>query len=142
MKTSNLKKALALFLVLMLSLSSVSLLASAASGYTPTGDFFKISETEHKIAPGISENRVIVNKTSGDQQEVVYAVTVDAAAKATTSIMTGYKDYDASKWGMQTVRLQADKASKKLVYCAAWICSGRSAVCRKRFLYGRCSEND
>ena len=113
MKTSNLKKALALFLVLMLSLSSVSLLASAASGYTPTGDFFKISETEHKIAPGISENRVIVNKTSGDQQEVVYAVTVDAAAKATTSIMTGYKDYDASKWGMQTVRLQADKASKK-----------------------------
>ena len=97
----------------MLSLSSVSLLASAASGYTPTGDFYKISETEHKIAPGIAENRVIVNKTSGNQQEMVYAVTVDPAAKATTSIMTGYKDYDGSKWGMQTVRLQADKAAKK-----------------------------
>ena len=110
---TNIKKTLALFLTLVLALSSVSLLASAASGYTPAGDFFKISETEHKIAPGITENRVIVNKASGDQQEMVYAVTVDAAAKATTSIMTGYKDYDASKWGMQTVRLQADKATKQ-----------------------------
>ena len=107
------KKSLALFLTVLMLLSSVSLLAGAASGYTPTGDFYKISETEHKIAPGISENRVIVNKTTGDQQEMVYAVTVDPAAKATTSIMTGYKDYDASKWGMQTVRLQADKANQK-----------------------------
>lgn len=113
MKTSNLKKALALFLTLVLALSSVSLLAGAASGYTPTGDFYKISETEHKIAPGITENRVIVNKTTGDQQEVVYAVTVDAAAKAHSTFMTGYKNHDASRWGMQKVREQAEAASQK-----------------------------
>ena len=113
MKTTNLKKALALFLSLMLLLSSVAVLASAASGYTPTGDFFKISETEHKIAPGVTENRVIVNKTSGDQQEMVYAVTVDAAAKATTTFMAGYADYNGSKWKMQKVRDQAAAATAK-----------------------------
>ena len=110
MKSSTLKKTLALFLTLVLALSSVTLLASAAGVYTPTGDFYKISETQYKIAPGIAENRVIVNKASGTQQEMVYAVSVDAAS-ATTGFLAGYADYNGSKWKMQSVRDQAKAAA-------------------------------
>ena len=110
MKTSNLKKTLALVLTMLFVLSSVSVLAFAGSGYTPNGDFYKISETQYKIAPGIEENRVIVNKASGTQQEMVYAVTVDAAS-STTGFIAGYADYNGSKWKMQSVRDQAAKAA-------------------------------
>ena len=117
LSTRLLKKSLSLFLSAMLALSGLSALAlcdlsvtaSAASGYSPTGDFYKISETEHKIAPGITENRVIVNKTSGMQQEVVYAVSVDANAPS-AGFMVGYADYSGSRWKMQKVRDQAAAA--------------------------------
>ena len=106
----NIKKSTALFLTLLLIFTSVSILASAGSVYTPTGDFYKISETEHKIAPGVAENRVIINKASGTQQEMVYAVSVDTSA-STTGFLAGYADYNGSKWKMQSVRDQAAKAA-------------------------------
>lgn len=102
------KKSLALFLTVLMLLSSVSLLAGAASGYAANGDFYLISDTEYKIAPGIKENRIVLNhKETGTQQEVVYAVSVDMSAGATTGVMAGYADYNGSTWKMQTVRDQA-----------------------------------
>ena len=112
MKHKLLRKTLSVFLATVLALSGLSCLAVpvlAASGYTPTGDFYKISETEYKIAPGITENRVVVNKTSGNQQEMVYAVTVDAGSSS-TGFMAGYADYKGSRWKMQKVRDQAAAA--------------------------------
>ena len=94
-------------------LSGLTVTALAASGYTPTGDFYKISETEHKIAPGVTENRLVVNKTSGDQQETVYAVTVDVS-NPTVGFMASYADYPTNpnsfRWKMQKVRDQATAA--------------------------------
>ena len=107
------KKSLALFLTVLMLLSSVSLLAGAASGYTAKGDFYQISDTEYKIAPGIKENRIVVNKTSGTQQEVVYAVSVDTSVGATTGVMAGYADYKGDTFKMQTVRDQAKAAREK-----------------------------
>ncbi|MBQ6420092.1 MAG: phosphodiester glycosidase family protein [Clostridia bacterium] len=106
MSTRSFKKCLALFLSLLLILTSLSVLAAAASTYTPTGDFYKISETQYKIAPGVTENRYILNKSSGMQQETVYAVTVDNGA-STASFMAGYADYNGNRWKMQKVRDQA-----------------------------------
>ena len=106
------KKSLSILLAMTLALSGLAYLsvlsvpALAASGYSPTGDYYKISETEYKIAPGITENRVIVNKTSGMQQETVYAVTVDAGSPS-AGFMVGYADYNGSRWKMQKVRDQA-----------------------------------
>ncbi len=109
MKHTRFQKSLALLLAAVLACTGLSLTAAAASGYTPTGDFYKISETEYKIAPGVTENRVVVNKTSGDQQEMVYAVTVDAS-NPTVGFMAGYADYNGSRWKMQKVRDQATAA--------------------------------
>ena len=114
MRNQIAKKSLALFLTMLMLLSSVSLLAGAASGYAANGDFYQISDTEYKIAPGIKENRVVVNhKKTGTQQEVVYAVSVDMSAGATTGVMAGYADYNGSTWKMQTVRDQAVAAKDK-----------------------------
>ena len=109
MKHKNLTKSLALLLAVVMACSGLSLTAAAASGYTPHGDFYKISETEYKIAPGVTENRVVVNKTSGDQQETVYAVSVDVS-NPTVSFMAGYADYNGRRWKMQKVRDQAAAA--------------------------------
>lgn len=114
MRNQIAKKSLALFLTALMLLSSVSLLAGAASGFAANGDFYQISDTEYKIAPGIKENRVVVNhKKTGTQQEVVYAVSVDMSAGATTGVMAGYADYNGSTWKMQTVRDQAVAAKDK-----------------------------
>ncbi len=105
------KKSIALFLAVLLACTGLSLMAAAATIYTPTEDFYKISETEYKIAPGIAENRVVVNKPSGVQQEMIYAVTVDPSV-STTGIMAGYADYNGSRWKMQSVRDQAAAAAR------------------------------
>ena len=105
------KKSIALLLTALMLVTSVQMIAGAASAYNPSGDFYKISETEYKIAPGISENRVIVNKASGTQQEMVYAVTVGAGT-STTGFLAGYADYNGSRWKMQSVRDQAAKAAQ------------------------------
>ena len=94
--------------------AGLSLTAAAASGYTPRGDFYKISETEYRIAPGVTENRLVLNKTGGDQQETVYAVSVDVA-NPTVGFMVGYADYPTNpnsfRWKMQKVRDQAAAAT-------------------------------
>ncbi len=110
MKTKPLTKVLALLLTALMVFTSVSVAAFAATAYTPTGDFYKISDTEYRIAPGVTENRVIVNKTSGTQQEKVYAVTVDPAV-STVGFLAGYADYNGSRWKMQSVRDQAAAAA-------------------------------
>ena len=110
MKTKPLTKALALLLTALMVFTSVSVAAFAATAYTPTGDFYKISDTEYRIAPGVTENRVIVNKTSGTQQEKVYAVTVDPTV-STVGFLAGYADYNGSRWKMQSVRDQAAAAA-------------------------------
>ena len=110
MRSRILKKSLALFLSALMAFAFLPIVAGAAGTYTPTGDFYKISETEHRIAPGVTENRVIVNKASGTQQEMVYAVTVDTS-RSTTGFLAGYADYNGSRWKMQTVRDQAAAAA-------------------------------
>ncbi len=100
------KKVISVLLAMIMVLSSAYVTALAAGSYEPTGDFYQISDTRYAIAPGITENRYVLNKPSGMQQEVVYAVNVSPAV-STASFMTGYADYNGSKWKMQKVREQA-----------------------------------
>ena len=110
LRQHHFKKCIALFLAVLMASTGLSLMAAAAAIYTPKGDFYKISETEYDIAPGVAENRIVVNKQSGTQQETVYAVTVNPSV-STTGFMAGYADYNGSRWKMQSVRDQAAKAS-------------------------------
>ena len=111
MKNKNLKKVIASFLCLVLMFSTVAIGVSAID-FTAPSDMYLISQTENKIAPGVTENKIVTNGKDGDSQVMGYAVQVDLGVK-TTSFAVGYNDYDGTKWKMQTVRRQAAAIEKK-----------------------------
>lgn len=111
MKNKTLRKATSVLLCVLMLFSSVALGASAFD-FTAPSDMYLISKTESKIAPGITENKIVTNGQDGDSQVMGYAVQVDLSNK-TTSFAVGYNDYDGTKWKMQTVRRQAAAIEKK-----------------------------
>ena len=115
MNRFTLKKALCVLMSLALLLSTMSVMAFASSGFAADPEsnatgIYLVSDTETNIAPGIKENKLITNDASGNKQEMIYAVTIDANAQA--GFMAGFHNYDGSKWRMQTVRAQAYAADR------------------------------
>ena len=111
MKNRTFKKAISAFLCALLIFSSVAVGASAVD-FTSPEDMYLISKTDSRIAPGVTESKVVTNGKDGDSQVMGYAVQVDMSENAKTGIIAGYNNYDGSTWAMQTVRDQAAKASK------------------------------
>ena len=116
-KKSNkklLSKAL-VFLMVVALIGSDASIAAAARIIPPEGTYV-ISETEQKIAPGITESEVITNNSSGNNQNIDYFCEVDLKGTSTTKIISGYADYNANKWKMQRVTDQAKAAQKATGY--------------------------
>ena len=116
-KKSNkklLSKAL-VFLMVFALIGSDASIAAAARIIPPEGTYV-ISETEQKIAPGITESEVITNNSSGNNQNIDYFCEVDLKGTSTTKIISGYADYNANKWKMQRVTDQAKAAQKATGY--------------------------
>lgn len=84
--------------------------AAVGDGSLPEG-YSLIEETKNSIAPGISDKKIVMNTESGDKQNIVFACEIDLC-RATTGIMTGYRDYNPEQWGMQTLSEQVKKAEK------------------------------
>lgn len=68
----------------------------AAASITPPDGTYVISNTEQRIAPGITESKIVTNKTSGNNQNIDYTCEVDLANTSTTKIIAGYGGYNAS----------------------------------------------
>jgi trimeric autotransporter adhesin len=137
MRKTKLTKILSLVLSTLMVFSSCAVMAYAAptsgdtstttgSGFVVPDNMYLVSDTQQNIVPGVTENRLVTNATSGDAQVVGYAVSVDLS-NPNTSIAAGYADYNGSQWKMQTVRDQAkayenahakDEGNKKTVVAA------------------------
>ncbi|MGN1344549.1 MAG: phosphodiester glycosidase family protein, partial [Traorella sp.] len=104
------RKVLNLLLAFSVALSSLqlSVFASIDIG-TDFGTFKVISSRDYAIAPGVVETDLVLNDDSGTSQNKGYVVEVDMSL-STNSIIAGYKNYDASSWGFQTVTEQAKAA--------------------------------
>ncbi|MGN1419637.1 MAG: phosphodiester glycosidase family protein [Acutalibacteraceae bacterium] len=113
MKHSKFKKVLSLILTLVLIATTVPTVAMAAGEFSVPKGMYLISNTQSKIAPGVTENKLVTNKTDGQSQVTGYAVTVDMSEGSTASIMAGYADYDGTSWKLQSVRNQAAALEKK-----------------------------
>ena len=112
MKRSKLFKGLSVLLTLTLLFSTLAIAAYADYGFVALEDTYLISDTQRRIAPGVQENRIVTNDSTGQRQEMIYAVSVDPTAPV--GLMAGYADYNTSGvWKMQTVREQAAKAQEK-----------------------------
>ena len=112
-KKSN-KKLLSRLLVFLMVIALVGTDASvvAAASITPPDGTYVISNTDKKLAPGITESEIITNNQSGTNQNIDYFCDVDLSGTSTTKIIAGYADYNGSKWKMQRVTEQAKAAEK------------------------------
>lgn len=112
-KKSN-KKLLSRLLVFLMVVALVGTDASvvAAASITPPDGTYVISNTEQRIAPGITESKIVTNKTSGNNQNIDYTCEVDLANTSTTKIIAGYGGYNASSWKMDKLSNQAKAAEK------------------------------
>lgn len=73
--------------------------------------FQTISTNNYNIAPGIKENRYVMNTASGDEQLMAYAITVDTST-GNNGVIAGYGNDDGSKWSMQTLTAQGRATEK------------------------------
>lgn len=74
-------------------------------GALPSGQKV-VAKTSWKLAPGITETELITNTSAGDHQNMEYISESDTK-NSNVKIVAGYKDYDTSKWGLQSTTKQA-----------------------------------
>lgn len=114
MKRKSTRKVLALLLSLVMLFSAVpATVVSAVGEFTAPKGMYTISNTKRQIAPGVTENKLVTNKTSGNEQVQSYAVTVEMSEKYDNTLAVGYADYQGTEWKLQTVRNQAAAFEKK-----------------------------
>lgn len=114
MKRKNSTKVLAVLLTLVMIFSAIPATVIAAVGeFTAPSGMYTISNTKRQIAPGVTENKIVTNKTSGNEQVQSYAVTVDMSGKYDNTLAVGYADYQGTNWKLQTVRNQAAAFERK-----------------------------
>ncbi|MGN1444573.1 MAG: phosphodiester glycosidase family protein, partial [Acutalibacteraceae bacterium] len=115
MKRKKITKIVACFIAAIMVFSSLPMSVFAMDFDTSklASNTFMTSKTDYVVAPGVSETHFTLNDQSGASQQMGYALEVDLS-NPYTSIVTSYKNYDATSWGLQTVRQQAAAAEKKL----------------------------
>lgn len=77
------------------------------------GELFFKAQTKFTIAPGVTETHYVINNESGTNQVLCYVLYVDLS-ESTVSVIASYKNYDATEWGVQTVRQQGYKTEDAL----------------------------
>ena len=120
MQQAKVRKFTSRLLVVLLTLAMAFdyniAMAYAASNITLPDNQYLVSQTDNNIAPGIKESQIVSNDKTGNRQNMDYVCEVDLANTKTTKIIAGYKDYNGSSWGMDTVRNQAKDAEKATGY--------------------------
>ena len=115
MKRKKITKITACLIAVIMVFSSLPMSVFAMDFDTSklASNTFMTSKTDYVVAPGVQETHFTLNDQSGASQQMGYALEVDLN-NPYTSIVTSYKNYDATSWGLQTVRQQAAAAEKKL----------------------------
>ncbi|MCD8356299.1 MAG: leucine-rich repeat protein, partial [Clostridia bacterium] len=101
-----------LAMCLVVAMLPMDALASVLSG-TSFGNSKVISSKEYAIAPGITESDIVLNDDSGTNQNKGFVMEIDVSNPDVT-LKAGYKNYDATSWGMQNCLDQAAAAEKTL----------------------------
>ena len=100
MKRKKITKIVACFIAAIMVFSSLPMSVFAMDFDTSklASNTFMTSKTDYVVAPGVSETQFTLNDKSGASQQMGYALEVDLN-NPYTSIVTSYKNYDATSWG-------------------------------------------
>lgn len=71
-----------------------------------------LSEKDYNVAPGVKENKYVMDSPAKNEQIMVYTLTVDTKS-GTSGIIAGYGNDDPGKWSLQTLAAQAKATEKK-----------------------------
>ena len=74
--------------------------------------YYQTRDEARMLAPGIVEDRILINDDTGRSQRRIYTVTVDTKAEG-VGFLAGYADYQGDYWKMQSLRDQAAIAGEK-----------------------------
>jgi exopolysaccharide biosynthesis protein/predicted phosphodiesterase len=102
------KRLLSLFLVVTLL---ISVCPAAFAAEVLYDNRYLISETQHTLAPGITEYVTITNNMAATDQNIDHFCEIDPQ-ESTTMMMACYPDYDGSKYKLANVLDQAAAAQK------------------------------
>ncbi len=113
--SKSIKKSLAVFLS-VITLFSCFYTVSFASNfvneeYLSSGRVVT-SEKEYRVTNGVAEKQIVLSDKNSKQVKN-YVLEIDLS-NPDVSIIAGYKDADASKWGFATLPMQAQSAKNKL----------------------------
>ena len=100
-------KRLSLLLTIMLLLSLAAPAFAAETAHA--GPFVVTERHAYNVAQGVQETELHLNTTDGDEQNLAHVMEIDLS-DPTVSLRAGYKNYDGSHWGLQTVPEQVAAA--------------------------------
>lgn len=71
-----------------------------------------LSQKDYNVAPGIKENKYVMDSAAGNEQIKAYSITIDTKS-GNAGLIAGYGNADASKWSLQPLTAQANAAERK-----------------------------
>lgn len=104
---------------MLLTALPVTAMAAGISFETDNGSSFNdgynnvISQKNYAIAPGVTEQTIVLNNDTGENQNVGHVMQVDLNNSDVT-LLSGYKNMDPTQWGTQATSKQAEAAEEKL----------------------------
>lgn len=93
-------------LIALILIISLAVFVPNASASDKLGRFNLISQTEYAVSPGVTEKDILLNSTNGNEQNKGFLMEIDPG-NPNVSLKAGYKDYNGTRWGMQTLTDQA-----------------------------------
>ena len=116
MKRRNTSKVLATILAVLMLLAAmpISIFAAGINFGTSTDGYNSVvSQKTYLVAPGVTEQTLILNDESGNNRNVCYAMEIDLS-NPNVELLSGYRNMDPDNWGTQATSEQAKAAAEKL----------------------------
>lgn len=116
MKRRNPSKVLATILAVLMLLAAmpISIFAAGINFGTSTDGYNSVvSQKTYLVAPGVTEQTLILNDESGNNRNVCYAMEIDLS-NPNVELLSGYRNMDPDNWGTQATSEQAKAAAEKL----------------------------
>ena len=117
----NIKKIISMLMAVLMVVSCIPMTSVGAiseEDYVAPSGMVKNGFTDHRLAPGIKEQRVTTVDSDGTNQNQSYYAVISKenfAVSKNIGILAGYDDYSKQpKWNLRTVRDQAAAAQNKI----------------------------